>query len=164
VRPEPPPLWKSLIPIPGFGWGGKEPRIGLDELKARAAADERMREPFLRYLARAKAWRVFYVIECVTWLFAVFLLGVVVFGSGTPRWLVPALIGASSCISFVTGSLQRRNRRILELDFQADLLAMDRCPACGYDLSGVPAAGNGKAIICPECASVWETSAQRQGA
>jgi hypothetical protein len=159
VRPEPPPLWKSLIPIPAFGWGVKAPRIAFDELRARAATDEEMRGPFLGYQKRLRAWRVFYAIECVSFLFSLAMLGVAVFGSGTRRWVVPALILVSWSISLATGSLQRKNKRILQQDFQSDLLAMDRCPACGYDLGGVPAAGNGKAIICPECASVWETPA-----
>jgi hypothetical protein len=46
-----------------------------------------------------------------------------------------------------------RKKRISKI--AAAMLKHDRCPHCGYDLTGLPADATDGATVCPECGCAW---------
>ncbi len=57
-------------------------------------------------------------------------------------WVVPFAIWIAAC--------QLRSRRIRSV-----MLKHLRCPHCGYDIRGLPAAVEDGATVCPECGCAW---------
>ena len=93
-------------------------------------------------------------------------LGVLLSMEGRPAWddlvstlLNPAIMAAvvGGVVAPVVAARQERMRRVCRV-----MLRHQRCPHCGYGLTGVPAHDDGT-TVCPECACAWRIASDADG-
>jgi len=95
---------------------------------------------------------------CVVLFFGVVVIRKLVIGvglhfDGVERLLWPLNLTLMSVGAFM---MWRSSRAIRFKRVRSVMLKHRRCPHCGYDLRGLPAAPEDHATVCPECGSAWK--------
>lgn len=89
-------------------------------------------------------------------ILAVLFTLMALFGPAAGRWEWLTLLGIGMAV--VAVQYVRRAERVSENatpnDIARAMLRAQRCPSCGYTLSGVPKQEDG-CVVCPECGGAW---------